>query len=271
MTEAPTVRVGEGHPRLGLAATGVKRTRTRLTRRGRTLVWMVLAVGLQALALGLARVSGPSVGSVGLLGAAPSAAGRDRGPVPPPTSSAPTTSERVMAAVGGITLRVPGGDVAAVAYHEAALPDALGMRPAGRCVRNANRTKFDIPERTEGPDYLVMSSRGRPHPATSAVDVAMPAGSHVLSPVSGTVIRAKKYFLYGRYLDFRVEIRPENGPKLRVVIIHLDHLAIRKGAEVIAGETPLGVPHLFPFHSQINDYIPARIPHVHLEVKRVGP
>jgi murein DD-endopeptidase MepM/ murein hydrolase activator NlpD len=240
-----------------------------MTRRGRLVVWVLLATGLQAIALGLTRVSGPSVASVGLLGAGPAPAAAPE-PLVLASPSPVAPNELPMSTIRGVTLHVPGRQIVAVAYHEASRADALALHPSGRCVRNANRTKFDIPRRTEGPDYIIMSSRGRPHPATSAVDVAMPSGSPVLAPVTGKVIGAKKYYLYGRYLDYRVDIRPDDNAKLRVVTIHLDDLAIRRGDRVTAGVTWIGVPRLFSFHSQINNYIAGGIPHVHIEVKRVG-
>ncbi|MFN2589456.1 MAG: peptidoglycan DD-metalloendopeptidase family protein [Actinomycetota bacterium] len=175
-----------------------------------------------------------------------------------------------MATVRGLTLEVPGVDVVTVAYHEASRSDALALRPVGTCVRNANRWKFDTPSPTRGPDYIVMSSRGRRHPATSALDVAVPRGSKVVSPATGTVIRVKRYYLYGKYLDHRVEIRPDANPKLVVVMIHVDRVTIRKGDLVTAGMSSIGIARVFPFHSQVNNYVGWDVPHVHIEVKRVG-
>jgi murein DD-endopeptidase MepM/ murein hydrolase activator NlpD len=157
-----------------------------------------------------------------------------------------------------------------VAYHEASYAEAKAMRPLGRCVRNANRTKFAVGKATPGPEYMVMSSRGRPHPATSAVDVAMRPRTSVLAPVSGTVVGVKKYYLYGRYLDYRIAIRPTGVNGLRVVLIHVDRVRVRQGSTVTAGVTVLAVPRVFPFHSQVNTYVKSDVPHVHLEVKAVG-
>jgi murein DD-endopeptidase MepM/ murein hydrolase activator NlpD len=245
-----------------------QRPRTRLTRRGRVVVWVLAAAGLQAMALGLIRLSGPEA-SAGLLAAVPLKAPVAPvlvapGPRPAPLQSLP------MASIRGITLNVPGSRVVGIGYHEAALRDAMGLHPQGHLARNANRTKFTDPGTTLGPAYIIMSSRGRAHPATSAVDVAMPSGARVLAPVTGKVISVKKYYLYGRYLDYRVDIRPSDNSKLRVVLIHLMQLSIRRLDEVTAGVTPLGQPRTFPFHSQINDYVGAGVPHVHIEVKELG-
>jgi hypothetical protein len=243
------------------------RTRTRLTGRGRVVIWTAGLIGLQALALGAIALSTSSA-PVGLLGAAPVR------PAPPqPLVLAPPSPARVpdpMARVGKLVVLVPSHETVGVAYHEASFAEAKRLRPLGRCIRNANRTKFDRPEPTEGPDYMVMSSRGRPRPATSAVDVAMRPGVSVLAPVSGTVMGVKRYYLYGRYRDYRVAIRPDGAPEFRVVLIHVDELTVRRGDKVTAGITVLAVPRMFPFHSQVNNYVRSSVPHVHLEVKAVG-
>ena len=236
------------------------------------MVWVLAAAGLQAMSLGLIRLTSSPAATSGLLAAIPVTSPAPPappvlvvpGPAPAPIQSLP------MAAIRGITLNVPGGRVIGIGYHEAALRDALGLHPRGRLARNANRTKFDNPGTTRGTDYMIMSSRGRPHPATSAVDVAMPAGARVLAPVTGKVISVKRYFLYGRYLDYRVDIRPAGNGRLRVVLIHLTHLTIQRLDEVVAGVTPLAQPRTFPFRSQINDYVGVGVPHVHIEVKEIG-
>jgi len=232
--------------------------------------WTLAAAGLQAIAFGLIRVSVPAVRPTGFISEASVGLQAVRppgliGPAPAVTSALP------LASVRGLVLEVPGSRVVAVGYHEAAVPDALALYPSGRCVRDANRTKFVIPKATAGPDYIVMSSRGRSQTATSAVDVAIAAGSRVLSPVTGQVIRVKRYYLYGRYLDYEVDILPSGHSKLRVVIIHLDRVTVRRFGRVVAALTPIGKPRVFPFDSQINDYIGPGVPHVHIEVKELGP
>ncbi|HJP66461.1 MAG TPA: M23 family metallopeptidase [Actinomycetota bacterium] len=246
-----------------------RRTKTRLTRRGRLVAWVLAAVGIQAIAVGAFQLSVAPAGPVGLLGAALPVQ-----PIPLPQTAlgarpaVPTAQP--MASVRGLTLFLPATQVTVVAYHEAALARALRLRPDGRCIRNANKWKFTTPKPTAGPDYMVMSSRGRPHPATSAVDVAMPKGSRVLAPVTGTIVSVKRYYLYGQYFDFKVVVRPTSSPKLLVTIIHLDRLRVHKGDVVTAGRSAIGIPRVFPFGSQVNNYIGAGIPHVHLEVKERG-
>src|SRR5581483_8824985 len=126
------------------------------------------------------------------------------------------------------------------------------LHPLGHLVRDENLTKFrPRTAPTHGPAYVIMASRGRPTPATSAVDV---------------VTKVKAYRLYGRYADVEVVIRPSADPRYRVVMIHLAHVSVRPGERVIAGLTRLGVARVFPFTSETDYYVGGHRPHVHLEV-----
>jgi hypothetical protein len=157
-----------------------------------------------------------------------------------------------------------------IGYHEASYPVTLALSPVGRCVRDYNRTKFRKPAPGPGPAYFVMSSRGRGQPATSAADIALPRGTIARSPVTGVVVVAKPYRLYGRYPDVRIAIRPDAVRGIEVIVIHVDRVRLHRGDRVFAGVTPLGIPRVFPFRSQVNDYIGPGIPHVHIEVNRIG-
>ncbi|MGH2722963.1 MAG: hypothetical protein ACRDI0_01640 [Actinomycetota bacterium] len=191
---------------------------------------------------------------------------------PPPTISPGPDLLPVFAQVAGVQLRMVSERAVAVAFHEASLPDALELRPVGRCRVCRNAKKFSPPVAdSSGQPYVVMDARGRSTPATSAVDTVLPRGETVLAPVSGTVARVTRYRLYGRYWDARVEIRPDGAPRHRVVVIHLMGVMLERGDRVEASATRLGVPRRFPFESQVDRYVPGGRPHVHLEVKRPAP
>jgi biotin carboxyl carrier protein len=235
------------------------------------------------------RRTGPALLSVGLIAAMIAWAGTDLSPFgggadQPAPATAPaqgtegtsramqaTAAETpLLATFGPLDLHLTTARPLIVGFHEASTPDALEMRPAGRVTDNENTTKFEPPEELEGgSDYLVMSSRGRPRPATSAVDVVMRTGDPVVSPVSGTVTDVRTYFLYGKHEDHRVEIAPHDQPDLRVVLIHIDELEVAVGDDVDAGQSVLaGTARPFPFSSQVDRYTePDRWPHVHIEVK----
>jgi hypothetical protein len=173
------------------------------------------------------------------------------------------------ATFGGLELHLPTETPVVVGFHEAATGEALAMAPVGEVESNDNTTKFEPPEDVEGSGYRVLSSRGRVHAATSAVDVVMRDEDPVLAPVSGTVTDVREYVLYGGHRDLRLEIAPEDAPDLRLVMIHVDDVEVEAGDEVWAGETVLaGTARPFPFGSQIDRFTePDRWPHVHIEIK----
>jgi hypothetical protein len=175
----------------------------------------------------------------------------------------------VFAVAGGIRLRLPDARLVALAYHEASMPRRMVLRPRGSCAVCRNRGKFRPPQ--VGPselEYMVMDSRGRSAPATSAVDVVLRRSDPVLSPVTGRVWSVRRYRLYGRYPDVRVAILPERRPDRLVVLLHLRDVRLRRGEQVVASQTVLGRARRFPFLSQVDRYVRGRFPHVHIEVKR---
>jgi murein DD-endopeptidase MepM/ murein hydrolase activator NlpD len=188
-------------------------------------------------------------------------------------SAAPAPRLLPFAEAEGITLRLPSARVACVCFHEASFSWTRALTPIGRLAHNYNRTKFALADahRAPAPRYIVMSSRGRRTGATTAADVVLPRRTPVASPVSGTVTKVKRYRLYGRYPDMQVEIRPQGHPGLRVVLIHLDEVRVRAGDPVSATHTVLGIPRVFPFGTQTDDYIGGRLPHVHVEITSAHP
>lgn len=238
--------------------------RTRRTRRKRRRGWGIV--------LGVLSVCIAVVWASAFLLLRPVPAPRAAVPTVEPSPSVTVVPDEplpIFARAGGIALHLSSANVLAVAFHEASMSDAVTLRPTGVCVVCRNRAKFDPPP-AEDPDleYLVLDPRGRPEEATSAVDLVMPRGTVVLSPVTGTVVSVKRYRLYYQYPDVRVEIRPEGVPDRRVVVIHLEQVSLRKGQEVETSVTPLGTVRRFPFESQVDRYIKGTYPHVHLEVKR---
>lgn len=271
------------HPNLVVSGRSVPASlRLARPRRGRrraiALAGMALvaAVALQATAQPPAPAGGPmaEIGpapspqpATGLpLEAAPEPAATEA-PEAPEADPAPATVP--FARRDGLLLWLPTTDVVLVGYHEASLRGALALEPVGTLLGNANTTKFAPPDpATDGSPYHVMSSRGRTFPATSAVDIVMRDDDPVLSPVDGVVTEVRPYRLYGVHDDTRVEIRPHDAPRLRVVLIHVDGVRVRAGDEVRAGHTELArTANRFPFASHVDRYTPERWPHVHLEVK----
>ncbi|HEX6208463.1 MAG TPA: M23 family metallopeptidase [Actinomycetota bacterium] len=170
----------------------------------------------------------------------------------------------VFAEALGIRLHLPASSPRLVAFHEASMEGALPMLPHGRC-RPCRHPRFR-PGPAGDLRYAVMDPRGRGSPPTSAVDVVVSGEARVLSPVSGRVIEARRYRLYGRHPDVRVAIAPDGAPGIEVVLLHLRSGRLAPGDRVVAGVTPLGRARSFSFRSQVDRYTAGRLPHVHVEV-----
>jgi hypothetical protein len=199
------------------------------------------------------------------------------GSVPRPSRTPPATPDPgpapspppVFAVGDRVRLRLPVTAPVATAFHEASYRDAVRLRPLGVCRVCRNRWKYSPPDPLDRSlSYIVMDTRGRSQPATSAVDVVVRRRSEILSPIDGVVRRVKRYRLYGRYRDIRVELRPDGVRRRRVVLLHLSHVRLRRGDRVESSVTPIGRARKLPFESQVDRYVPGRYPHVHLEVKR---
>lgn len=175
-----------------------------------------------------------------------------------------------LARLEGLLVRLPTPAPLVVGFHEAATRSALELAPVGQLVDNRNATRVTAPSDSDsGSDYLILSSRGRVQPATSAVDIVMADDQPVFAPVTGTVSDVRDYLLYGDSPDHRVEIVPAAAPHLRVVLIHVTGVEVEVGDRVSAGHSVLARgPNRFPFVSQIDrETEPDRWPHVHLEVQ----
>lgn len=239
----------------------------RRRRRLRAPRWLLLLLGLTLLAvLWVGVTANRQVGGEPL-----AALPASEVPVRPLADSQASRSSRSapssFAVVGDLALATPHARPVAIAFHEASQVQALPLVPTGHLVANDNATRFTAPADTVGPDYRVLSSRGRPRPPTSAVDIVVPKGDVIASPVDGTVTSVTEYPLYGRVQDWRVEITPTARPDLTVVLIHLLRPSVEVGSQVTAGRTPLAEARELPFDSHVDYILDTQQPHVHLEVK----
>ncbi len=176
----------------------------------------------------------------------------------------------VLAMSDDIRLHVPTAHPAAIGFHEASAAYSRALTPVGRLVSNRNASRAVTTVDEARPNYLVLSSRGRPYASTSSVDVAMYVDDPVLSPVDGVVADVRDYLLYGRYRDTRIEIVPDGTTDAIMVMLHVDRATVQAGDTVSAGSTPIAeTARLLPFGSHIDRDVPggARLPHVHIEVR----
>jgi Ca2+-binding RTX toxin-like protein len=155
----------------------------------------------------------------------------------------------VFALAGRLPLVELGARTVGYGYHQSLFQSAIGLRPFG--------------------SHVVMGSRGRGTGSTTAADVVVPSLARVRSPVTGEVVGVKRYLLYCERPDWKLVIRPDSDPSLRVLVLHLGRPRVADGADVLAGISRLGRARPSDWaDSQKNEYFPARYPHVHVEVER---
>jgi murein DD-endopeptidase MepM/ murein hydrolase activator NlpD len=175
-------------------------------------------------------------------------------------------------------LPVPTRFLTEIGFHQAsyawALPMKTSMRDADLSeVAKSKTTGRDLSKQPSGPNAMLTGSvlrmwRNRPGKPNTAADIGAKAGTVVLSPVTGTVVRIKSYKLYGRYSDYEMHIVPDNTSGIDVVMIHLTDLSCEVGDRVEAGVSRVAKIRKFSdkFHDQLSDYTKDAGDHVHLQV-----
>ncbi|MBW3577933.1 MAG: M23 family metallopeptidase [Actinobacteria bacterium] len=189
-----------------------------------------------------------------------------------PEAPYPVGPSRLFATFQELHLWTPSADPVLIGFHEAYYDGALAMLPMGQATALDNPRFPGTPDRATGQPYAVLSSRGRRPEPTSAADIVVRPGEPVRAVVTGTVIEARPYLLYGKYPDGRVAIRSAERPDLVVTMLHISGLQVHVGQQVNAGETIVAAHGTqFPFVSHIDNYLGGNPnPHVHVEVAHRG-
>ena len=127
-----------------------------------------------------------------------------------------------------------------VGFHQASYAYALPMKttlPDAKLSQASNHrgTRRKVATQTTGPDAVLVGKvlrmwRPRPGKPDTAVDVGAKPGTAVFAPVTGTVVKVKKYKLYGKWDDYEIHIQPDGYPDLDVVMIHVDGRRRRRRA-----------------------------------------
>jgi murein DD-endopeptidase MepM/ murein hydrolase activator NlpD len=184
----------------------------------------------------------------------------------PAPAPAPSSTPKVFATVDGVELVEPHPDLDEIGFHEGST-QGLSLSPRGRAV--GNDSGFDTPADGDGPEYRVMSSRGRSATPTSAVDLAMRHQLPVHAPVTGTVVSVSPYNLYGQTADVLVEIVPDGRSDLKIQVFHIEDVVVEVGERVVAGVTTIAAhTRQLPFGSQIDKHVGHAGPHVHIQAVR---
>lgn len=187
------------------------------------------------------------------------------------------------ATFGDIKLSLPVGveDLTQVGFHRASssyaqpLETTLAIMP-DEAVKGAGGTKRDKSLQPTSPGALLMGStfempRSRDTKRRSAVDVGAPAGSLVVSPITGMVVKVSLYNYEGRVDDYEVHIQPDGHPNLEIVLIHIENPVVSVGDTVEAGVTPVAMVRQMSQYikNQLADYSGTDGNHVHVQINKI--
>jgi len=197
----------------------------------------------------------------------------------------PVDPTPLFATYGSIDLYLPmtAEELTELAFHQASgdaalslvslLPDAdMASAAANRSTgRDLSATGTAQPPEVLPGSVLRMWRSSRSGPCDTAADVGGKPGTTVVSPVSGTVVEVRPYWLYGKYEDVEIHIRPTGHSDLDLVLIHVDQPTVEAGDEVVGGVTPIAVIRLLSDRvtPQLGQYVPDGGDHVHLQLNKV--
>ena len=149
-----------------------------------------------------------------------------------------------------LRLPVKTTDLTEVGFHQASYSYALHVKtPLEKAdmseVKKKKTSGRDLSKQETGPSAVLTGKvltmwRSRPGKPDTAIDVGAKPGCPVIAPVTGTVVKVKKYKLYGKYTDYEIHIRPDGFPKVDCVMIHISDVRVEPGDRVEAGITRIG-------------------------------
>lgn len=193
---------------------------------------------------------------------------------PAPTEAPAPWQAAPIAEYGGVNVFEISDQIQLVGFHEAAYNVALPLTPMDPPSANHGRSQVHYHQGgfKRAADVIVLPTRLRESNPASAIDIAVKAGTPILSPVDGVVTAVLPYSLYNKYPDYRIEIAPAGHPELQLTVLHVSGPLVNVGDTLVAGQTPFAQQAtLFPFESQIDRFSKATTgsmhPHVHMEFK----
>lgn len=257
----------------------------RRRRRFNTSVAVAVVLAVTALALGW-RYSSRHHDPMGTGGqaAAATSASADSSTTASTTSIRATTQPQIptpyFASYKKLRLRLPVSvdDLTEVGFHQASYSYALHLKTplsyADMTAAKKDRgTHRDKSKQSDDPDATLVGEalkmwRNRPGKPDTAADVGADPGSDVFAPVSGTVVKVKKYELYGKYDDVEVHIQPAGYPTIDCVLIHLSDVTCEPGDVVEAGITRIAEVRKLPkaVGPQLRSYTKNGGYHTHIQL-----
>lgn len=105
----------------------------------------------------------------------------------------------------------------------------------------------------------------------TAVDIGANPGTDVYAPISGSVLQARSYMLYGKHPDWEIHIRPDGHPELDLVLIHVEDVSVQAGDRVVAGVTRIAAVRDLTkvMYLQLATYTLNGGAHVHIQLNAV--
>jgi hypothetical protein len=141
-----------------------------------------------------------------------------------------------------LVLPVSARSATIIAYHPLTDERAVALSATGTQI-NAGVVSRSIGRVFAGSSsvrYYVLKTDGRSMADTGSVDIGAPAGTPIVSPVSGVVTGVTEYLLYGKYTDVQIDIAPEGVSDATLSILFVDAPAVTIGQTVEEGKTQLG-------------------------------
>jgi len=186
----------------------------------------------------------------------------------------------IFASYRSLQIRLPVSvkDLTEVGFHQAAYPYARHMRTPleeadNSDTKDAHGTGRDASKQPTGADAVLEGKfirmwRARPGEPDTATDVGALPGSDVYAPVSGTIVKIKRYKLYGKWDDYEIHIQPKGWADLDLVMIHVTDLSAGVGDQVVGGVTRIAAIRKLStkVHHQLRDYTGDGGDHTHLQV-----
>lgn len=139
-----------------------------------------------------------------------------------------------------LLLPVAAADATILAYQPVSDTRAVALAPIGQRVNVNGFVRFFRDLFTGEPDVRYYQLSGESGAQTSSALIGAQPGTPVTSPISGVVTSVTTYYLFGKFEDVRIDIRPEAKGGTTITLMFISDPAVTIGERVEAGKTLLG-------------------------------
>ena len=155
----------------------------------------------------------------------------------------------LIASCGTLDLRSPikPKDLTGVLFHQASNAWAMTLTtqlPEADYEKTAAKHAIRVNNKQDSGDWLDADAlhlwrTQDVTPMDTSIDVGAPAGTTVISPVTGTVILVRDYMLYNQVPDIEIHIQPDGYDNWDCVLIHTTDPLVKEADRVEAGVTEI--------------------------------